>query len=515
MVDFGGVVGKVKVIVESVVDEEKAKKSGKDAGKAVAKGFGDAGDDAGEQFSSGLGGSIKKFGPALAASAGAAVGALVVKSIGDQIERTGEGARLAASLGLDAKDAAEFNEIAADIYSDAWGASFEAVQQGVAATKSSFRSLTGDDLAEAAENAQIFADVFGIDVVEAATVASVAVKQGLAKDAVEAFDLMTAAAQKVPISLRDELLDAVTEYSSFFKSVGIEGPEAFALLAAGAEQGQYGIDKVGDAVKEFGIRATEATPPVLDAFKKLGLNAQTLQGDLAKGGDIGQEAFGKIVTALNDIKDPLAQRQAALALFGTPLEDLSQEEIPEFIDSLANATKGMKDFDGATKNAGDTAGGTFSSKIASATRKLDVFGGKGLADVEKRFGFAVEAIKSYGDEIDRIADKIADVVGGPLAGILGISDSQDPNSIIHPHAAGVRGAPGGLSLVGERGPELINLKQGADVYNAAETSRILGASGGDTTLVFNDYGPRNDSGKKREIDFVRRYGARYGTGRTA
>lgn len=506
------VVGDVKVRVKGEVDEESSKKAGKKAGEEAAKGFKGSAKSAGKDFSSGIGDELTKFG---AAGAGAALGALIVKNIGDGIVRTGESARLSASLGLDAQNAAEFSEIAADIYSDAWGASFADVQMGVAAVKSSFRNLEGDSLRDAAESAQIFSDVFAIDVVEAATVASVAVKQGLAATAVEAFDLMTAAAQKVPLSLRDELLDAVTEYASFFHSLGIDGPEAFALLAAGAEQGQYGIDKVGDAIKEFGIRATESTPPVLAAFQQLKLDAKTLQEQLAEGGTVGQEAFTKIVTALNDIKDPLAQRQAALALFGTPLEDLSQEEIPAFIDSLALGTKGLKDFDGAAKNAGDTAGGTFSSKITTATRKLDVFGGRGLADVEKRFGFAVQAIRSYGDEIDRLADKIADVIGGPLAGILGISDSQDPNDIIHPHAEGVRGAPGGWSLVGERGPELINLRPGADVYNNGETNRMLKGSGGDTTLIFNDYGPRNDSGKKREIDFVRRYGARYGTGRTA
>lgn len=41
-------------------------------------------------------------------------------------------------------------------------------------------------------------------------------------------------------------------------------------------------------------------------------------------------------------------------------------------------------------------------------------------------------------------------------------------------AVGTRNAPGGLSLVGERGPELINIPRGAQVVPAAQTANMLG-----------------------------------------
>lgn len=41
-------------------------------------------------------------------------------------------------------------------------------------------------------------------------------------------------------------------------------------------------------------------------------------------------------------------------------------------------------------------------------------------------------------------------------------------------AEGTSFAPGGLSLVGERGPELVNLPKGAQVYNSRQTSSMLG-----------------------------------------
>jgi hypothetical protein len=45
-------------------------------------------------------------------------------------------------------------------------------------------------------------------------------------------------------------------------------------------------------------------------------------------------------------------------------------------------------------------------------------------------------------------------------------------------AVGTRNAPGGLALVGERGPEMINLPRGSQVIPAAQTANMMGASEG-------------------------------------
>jgi len=47
-------------------------------------------------------------------------------------------------------------------------------------------------------------------------------------------------------------------------------------------------------------------------------------------------------------------------------------------------------------------------------------------------------------------------------------------------ASGTQSAPGGLSLVGEKGAELVNLKKGSQVYSASDTRQILSGSGGNT-----------------------------------
>ena len=47
------------------------------------------------------------------------------------------------------------------------------------------------------------------------------------------------------------------------------------------------------------------------------------------------------------------------------------------------------------------------------------------------------------------------------------------------YAAGGRSVPGGMSLVGERGPELVRLPGGADVFNTSETGRMFGGGSDD------------------------------------
>lgn len=509
------IIGRAKVIAETVVDEQQARKAGKKAGDAVADEMGSAGDLGGQTFGA-------KLGPALVKAAGAlGVGAAIGNQILTGIEREAEGARLSASLGLDGKEAAELNAAASEIYKDAWGASFADVQKGVAATKSSFEDLRGEQLTEAAKNAQIFSDIFAVDVVEAAGVASVAVKQGLAKDAVEAFDLMTRAAQEVPIQFRGELLEAVTEYSQFFHQIGIDGPEAFALLAEGAALGQYGIDKTGDAIKEFGIRAIDASATTADAFKTLNLDIDAMQTALAGGGDEAEAAFRKIVDGLTNIEDPAEQAQTAIALFGTPVEDLGNEKLPVFIEQLAAATTGLDNYDGATERAGDQST-TFSSKIKSLGRTFDVNLGRAIEDNNEAWakwgrriggviGGAIDELKEYWEWVRIVASEPDPITDRDRE--EGASDVED--LLLNGRASG--GPARGLTLVGENGPELAQFSgSGGYVYNNSQTREMLaGAATAQRVTHLHFHGPENLAEARRREDWSAKYGTRFGAATNA
>jgi hypothetical protein len=300
----------------------------------------------------------------------------------------------------------------------------------------------------------------------------------------------------VPIQFRAELLEAITEYSQFFNQIGIDGPEAFALLAEGAALGQYGIDKTGDAIKEFGIRAIDTSTATADAFKTLNLDLDATQTAIAGGGEAAEEAFRQIVQGLDDIEDPAEQAQTAIALFGTPIEDLGNEQLPVFITALANGTTGLKDFEGATKEAGDESV-TFSGRISGLARKFDVEMGKGIDDIIFRIRNFIEALKDAKDEANDFAP-----INNP--------DSQDIDYLINGGGRAGGGAARGLTLVGENGPELVSLPGGSYVHNNSETRRMMSGGSSTQTININNYGPVSGADMVQNLKFLDRFGSRLG-----
>jgi phage-related minor tail protein len=79
----------------------------------------------------------------------------------------------------------------------------------------------------------------------------------------------------------------------------------------------------------------------------IGLDADKMALSIAKGGESAQSAFLATVIALANMKDPLKQNQAGVALFGTQWEDVRKNVITE----LTEGKTGLGDFKGATDEA--------------------------------------------------------------------------------------------------------------------------------------------------------------------
>lgn len=285
-------------------------------------------------------GSLKAFGvagAALAATAAVAIGAALTKGVVDAIDIEAGNDKLQAQLGLNDAQSAVAGKVAGSLYAQNYGESMEDVQGSVAAVMSSIKGMR--DASEADVSAMTakmmnLSSVMGIDVARAAQVAGQMITSGIATDGAHAADLLTASMQRVPQNVREDILDAVDEYGPFFANIGIQGEDAMGLLVRASEKGMYGIDKTGDALKEFGIRATDMSKASGAAYEALGMSQEEMSARLLAGGDTAKVAFGEIITGLTEIRDPVAQSQAALALFGTPLEDLSVTEIPNFLGAL-------------------------------------------------------------------------------------------------------------------------------------------------------------------------------------
>ncbi|MDX3047553.1 phage tail tape measure protein [Streptomyces scabiei] len=363
------------------------------------------------------------FGETLKAGVAAAmvgVGVIVAAGFAEALEQSRLESKLAAQLDLTKEQSARVGGVAGDLFADAYGDSFETVNTAVGSVMSSIGGMaeaSEGDLKKATAEALNFAEAFDIDVTRAAQSAGVAINAGLAEDATEAFDLMTEAASKVPAHLREGVLDAADEYGQFFKTLGFSGEEAFAVLVDGAKKGEFGIDKAGDAIKEFTILSTDMSTASQDAYKTIGLDANDMANAILAGGDTAKDATRQIIDGLLGIPDPAEQANTAIALFGTPLEDLNVKDIPDFLESLKGASGSMDDFGGAAKRAGETLRDNAGTKVEAFRRSVqqnvvDFLGDTAIpAIIDFKAGFQdvfgsiwEEAGKGGATGVDRIAN---------------------------------------------------------------------------------------------------------------
>jgi phage-related minor tail protein len=98
---------------------------------------------------------------------------------------------------------------------------------------------------------------FGGVASEYITLADTFANQGLVGSAEEGLDYITTAFQQLPAEMQAPLTEAVTEYGGFMQDLGFSTDETFAILTSAAADGEIALDKTGDALKEFGIRATD------------------------------------------------------------------------------------------------------------------------------------------------------------------------------------------------------------------------------------------------------------------
>ena len=124
-----------------------------------------------------------------------------------------------------------------------------------------------------------------------------------------------------------ELLDSINEYSVHFKQLGLSADQMFAVFVNSASNGAFNLDKVGDAVKELGIRVKEGNKDSVLAFQELGLNSNEMIKKFNAGGEEAQEAFFKIFKALREVDDQTKLNSIGTALMGTMFEDLGKDAV--------------------------------------------------------------------------------------------------------------------------------------------------------------------------------------------
>ena len=359
---------------------------------------------------------LSKF-PAIIAAAG--IGTAFNQAWDEALNQTDMKGKLTASLGLTGPTAEKAGKAAGALYTSGYGESMEGVYDATSIALSSIKGLrdqSQDDIQKVTGYALNLSDAFGIDVADSVGAIGVMINNGLVPDAQTGFDLMTGAMQKVPAAFRGEMTDALTEYSKHFAGLGIDGQTAIGMLTMASENGSIGIDKMGDAVKEFQIRSTDMSKSTTGAYEALGLNAEEMTGKLLAGGDTAEQAFGQIIEGLMGMDDPTAQSQAALALFGTQLEDMGVDQIPAFLGMLDPAGDSFDSFAGKADEVATTLGDTAANKVESFKRSI----GQTFIDVA---GAAIGVLENLKNILSPIGQFLADTapMWGPFAAGLTIA----------------------------------------------------------------------------------------------
>lgn len=343
---------------------------------------------------------------------GLAAGAAGAKALVDALDVEGANQKLSAQLGLTGPAAAKFGKAAGDLYKNAYGTSVEETGQVIkSAFENGLVSVNASEKAIAKVGAQVldYATLTGEDATAATRAVAQMIKTGLAKNATEAFDLLTRG-QQLGINKSEDLLDTFNEYGTQFRKLGLQGPQALGLLRQGLQGGARDSDIVADSLKEFSIRAIDGSKTTADAFKAVGLNADQMAKLIAKGGPSANKALDLTLDRLRAIKDPAARSAAAVGLFGTQAEDLGDAL---FKLDPSSAAKGITGLAGASERAGKTLNDTAKSRLVTFGRSLQMY-------VVTLIGSKViPQITALGDTLNAQLGPALSIIGAVLAKVGG------------------------------------------------------------------------------------------------
>lgn len=361
-------------IVSGVVDELRA-------GEAQ---IGAAGDAAGAEFGSGLEqgaeegandaadageGAFSKLKMA-AVAAGVAAGAALMAGIGEALEQGQIQGRLGAQLGATPAEAQKYGHIAGNMYANAVTEDFQGAADAIKATMSAGLLPSGATEAQIQAISTKMSDLastFELDLPQAANAVGQVMKNKLAPDAQTAIDVITRGMQ-VMGPRADDLADTFNEYSPIFRAMGLSAQQATGLLAQGMAAGARDTDTVADAIKEFSIRAIDGSTATADGFKALGLDAKAMATEFGKGGAHSAAAFQLTLDKLKQIKDPVAQQTAAVALFGTKAEDMRATLLSLDPKSAVSA---LGQVGGAADKVGESLRANAGTQIETFKRKME------------------------------------------------------------------------------------------------------------------------------------------------
>lgn len=298
-----------------------------------------------------------------------------------------------------------------------------------------------------------------------------------ARRAFEQADADATAAEKSVITLIKAKADLDRAIGDAGKPIKL-GTIDVGKLDAGAEA----ASRAGRSVSGLGREAKAAADPLKELMDALFPEevqwAETLKNQalLKKSLDAGKISADRYSDAVLKLwqqyfqLNETARQQPALEIeyaTGPSLADM----VDKTADSAAKALSAVSKKAEATKVQVIE---SFSQMVDGALNQIDRFV-KGI-----KSGNWLDIIGGLLNAIDKIA---AIVTGGTGTSIGPFTFGKGGSGSIPPYANGTNFHPGGLAIVGERGPELLNLPRGSQVKSNRELEALGGGAGAMTVRV--------------------------------
>lgn len=406
--------------------------------------------------------------------------------------------QMASATGAAGEELENLRDVMENVYADNFGEDVADVADAVALVDRNMANLDKNGLTNATEGALALRDAFEYDVAES-TRAAEAIRKNFGSSAEEAFSLIAAGAQN-GLDYSGELIDTINEYSSQFSKLGFTADGMFNLLQSGADSTAWNLDKVGDAIKEFSIRAIDGSDTTVAAFKDLGYNAEEIMATFAAGGEGANEAFFDVINTLLDVDDQVKRDALGVALFGTMWEDLGVEAM----EAMAGASQAAYDTEGALEQINQVRYNDLDSALQGIGRQMEVSllpaADAVYQSLMDNMPEITEAMEEVSPVIAEIAEDFADWAGGAISDGLpvlvdGIKDfadwagkaydkAQPFLSFLWEHKGTVLAVAAALRVLG---PAIGAVTTAMNAFRTAKTFMALLQSSGKITQVTNAF----------------------------
>lgn len=230
--------------------------------------------------------------------------------------------------------------------------------------------------------------------------------------------------------------------------------------------------------------------------EKLGITTEAMQGLDSALNVLGIETSGidDLLTGLEELGVRVVELDDGLTHINAAQLEHVLEEAGKTKEEIAAVEKALQEADGVSLDGPIQGQKQVAEEAENAKGKTDL--AKGAMDLLKQ---AIDVISASPlQNVATAADGIATSVGNAISAVGNLQTKLNslhmPNLSLPFFAEGTGGAPGGPALVNEEGPEIIkegskariagggyptitNLKPGATVYTAEETSEMLEGNG--------------------------------------